>query len=113
MKFLIVAAALAIPALAMPQPASEGSALGVRDNVKFNQYRNFEDCRNDNAILFHAAPVSGRCINIDSQTGAFFVNTAGFLASKLYSGGDCNGNTLGVSGGSCIERGQWNSFKLV
>jgi hypothetical protein len=31
----------------------------------------------------------------------------------VFTGKGCNGNTLGVSGGSCIERGQWNSFRLV
>ncbi|KAF9700846.1 hypothetical protein EKO04_000444 [Ascochyta lentis] len=106
MKFLAVAAVLAIPALAMPE------ALGARDNVKLNQYSSMSDCKNDKDILYHAAPVSGRCYNIDGKTGAFFINTAGFLASKLYTGTGCNGNTLGVTGGSCIERGQWNSFKL-
>jgi hypothetical protein len=43
MKFLAVAAALAIPALAMPEPVSGGSALGARDNVKLNQYRSMDD----------------------------------------------------------------------
>jgi hypothetical protein len=30
----------------------------------------------------------------------------------VFTGSGCNGGTLGVSGGSCIERGQWNSFRL-
>jgi hypothetical protein len=35
----------------------------------------------------------------------------GFIC-VVYSGSGCNGGTLGVSGGSCIEKGQWNSFRL-
>jgi hypothetical protein len=43
MKFLALAAALAIPALAMPEPVSGGSSLDARDNVKLNQYRSMDD----------------------------------------------------------------------
>ncbi|KAK7183170.1 hypothetical protein PSPO01_10717 [Paraphaeosphaeria sporulosa] len=112
MKFLALAAALAIPALALPEPVSGGLSLQSRDNVKLNQYRNIDDCRNDNAILFHAAPVSGTCYNLDSQTGAMFINTAGFLASKLYNQINCGGDWIGVTGGTCLEKSGWNSFKL-
>ncbi|KAF2128746.1 hypothetical protein P153DRAFT_357271 [Dothidotthia symphoricarpi CBS 119687] len=82
MKFLALAAAFTIPALAMPEPVSGGLSLATRDAVKLNQYRTMDDCRNDRNILYHAAPVSGTCYNIDGQTGAFFINTGGFLASK-------------------------------
>lgn len=34
---------------------------------------------NDANILYHAAPVSGRCYNLDDATGAFFWNTGGML----------------------------------
>ncbi|KAF2020564.1 hypothetical protein BU24DRAFT_416234 [Aaosphaeria arxii CBS 175.79] len=112
MRFFVLAAGLAIPALAMPEPVSGGLSLGARDTVKLNQYRSMDDCNNDRNILYHAAPVSGRCYDIDGQTGAFFINTGGFQGSKLYTGSGCNGNTLGVSGGSCIARAQWNSFRL-
>lgn len=30
----------------------------------------------------------------------------------VYIESGCNGGTLGVRGGSCIERGQWNAFRL-
>jgi hypothetical protein len=35
--------------------------------------------RNDKNILYHAAPVSGRCYNLDDATAAFFWNTGGML----------------------------------
>jgi hypothetical protein len=33
----------------------------------------------DRNILYHAAPVSGRCYDLDDQTGAFFWATGGML----------------------------------
>jgi hypothetical protein len=36
---------------------------------------------NDRNILYHAAPVSGRCYTLDDKTGAFFYNTGGYLQS--------------------------------
>lgn len=43
MKFFLFAAALAAPALAMPEPVSEGASLVARDKVKLNQYRTMDD----------------------------------------------------------------------
>ena len=43
MKFLLFAAALAVPALALPEPVSGGSFLEARDGVKLNQYKTLED----------------------------------------------------------------------
>lgn len=41
--------------------------------------------KNDRNILYHAAPSTGNCYDLDGQTGAFFYNTAGFL----FSSGKC------------------------
>lgn len=43
MKFLLIAAACALPALALPEPVSGGVTLAARDNVKLNQYRTLDD----------------------------------------------------------------------
>ena len=43
MQFLLLAAACALPALALPEPASGGVTLAARDNVKLNQYRTMDD----------------------------------------------------------------------
>lgn len=36
----------------------------------------------DRNILYHAAPSTGNCYDLDGKTGAFFYNTAGFLLSR-------------------------------
>lgn len=43
MKFLLIAAACALPALALPEPVSGGDTLEARDKVKLNQYRTLDD----------------------------------------------------------------------
>lgn len=43
MKSFLFAVALAIPALAMPEPVAAGVSLEARDRVKLNQYATMED----------------------------------------------------------------------
>ncbi|KAH8726759.1 hypothetical protein GQ44DRAFT_771124 [Phaeosphaeriaceae sp. PMI808] len=114
MQFFLLAAAIAIPALAMPEPVSGGASLNARDGVKLNQYATMDDCRNDRNILYHAAPVSGKCYTLDGKTGAFFYNTGGFWQSYTYDGGDCSGtpHKLQRYTGACLERGSQNSVKF-
>ncbi|PVI03071.1 hypothetical protein DM02DRAFT_652872 [Periconia macrospinosa] len=100
MKFAVLVAAFAIQLSA------------AADTVKLNQYRSLDDCKNDRNILFHAAPISGTCYNIDSQTRGIFFNTGGFLSSRFYRNAGCNGESIGVSGAACIIRDEWNSFRL-
>ncbi|KAH8726760.1 hypothetical protein GQ44DRAFT_725935 [Phaeosphaeriaceae sp. PMI808] len=108
MKFSLVAAAFALPcALAMPSEAGHGDTVLTRDNPKLNQYRSMDDCRKDKNILFHAAPSSGNCYNLDGQTGAFFYNTAGYLFSSDIG---CNGvGAEGLRGAACREKGAYRS----
>lgn len=51
------------------------SGLG-KDRLLTNDHN---DSNNDRSILFHAAPVSGRCYNLDGKTRAFFWATGGML----------------------------------
>ena len=96
------------------------------------------DCsKNDRNILYHAAPSSGNCYDLDGQTGAFFYNTAGYLfssgtllpptlslppgeldmmylqilASSPAANKDigCNGDSIGLRGGACMEKGDFKS----
>ncbi|ETS74342.1 hypothetical protein PFICI_14208 [Pestalotiopsis fici W106-1] len=108
MKFFLITAALAIPALALPEPMPEAVSLEGRDNVKLNH-------NHDRNILFHAAPVSGRCYALDDKTGAFFYNTGGFWQSYSYDGGACTGTAhqLQRYTGRCVERGSQNSVKFA
>jgi hypothetical protein len=43
MKFLVLAAALTVSAMAMPEPVSGGNSLNARDKVKLNQYKSMDD----------------------------------------------------------------------
>jgi hypothetical protein len=43
MKFLVLAAALTVSAMAMPEPVSGGNTLNARDKVKLNQYKSMDD----------------------------------------------------------------------
>jgi hypothetical protein len=43
MQFILLTAALATAALAMPEPVSGGASLGARAGVKLNQYANLDD----------------------------------------------------------------------
>jgi hypothetical protein len=67
----------------------------------------------DRNILYHAAPVSGRCYDLDDKTQAFFWNTGGMLNPRVYYGKGCNGieDPLPVSG-RCKDKGVYNSFKM-
>ncbi|KAH8894370.1 hypothetical protein GQ53DRAFT_605712, partial [Thozetella sp. PMI_491] len=80
---------------------------------KLNQYRTFADCSRDKDILYHAAPVSGRCYNLDDKTGAYFLNTGGYLYCKSYSNKDCTGQTRGYEpqSGNCYDKGIYRSVK--
>ncbi|KAK3352220.1 hypothetical protein B0T25DRAFT_541434 [Lasiosphaeria hispida] len=79
---------------------------------KLNQYRSVDDCNNDRNILYHAAPVSGRCYNLDGATGAFFWSTGGMLNPRVYSGSDCNGIEDPLStDGRCLAKGSYRSYK--
>ncbi|OAQ64304.1 hypothetical protein VFPPC_13873 [Pochonia chlamydosporia 170] len=112
MKFFLLVAAVAVPALAMPE--AEGVSLNPRDKVKLNQYRTLDDCEHDRNILFHAAPVSGKCYELDGQTGAFFYNTGGYLRSHSFDDHGCGGTShkLQRYTGRCVERGSQNSVKM-
>jgi hypothetical protein len=35
--------------------------------------------QNDRGLLYHAGPAPGNCYELDSQTGAFFFNSGGYL----------------------------------
>ncbi|KAH9896169.1 hypothetical protein F4778DRAFT_783449 [Xylariomycetidae sp. FL2044] len=115
MKFLALAVVLAIPAVAAPEPAANGISLAARDKVKLNQYRTMEDCNNDKDILYHAAPVSGKCYDLDAATGAFFYNTAGYAQSYSYDNKGCGGtpHKLQRYTGKCVEKGTQNSVKFT
>ncbi|KAH6621556.1 hypothetical protein B0J18DRAFT_458043 [Chaetomium sp. MPI-SDFR-AT-0129] len=96
--FFVVAAAL------LP------SVLG--DAPKLNQYSSLDDCQNDKSILYHAAPVSGRCYDLDDATAAFFWNTGGMLNPRVYTGKGCNGIEDPLStNGRCMEKGKYNSYR--
>jgi hypothetical protein len=43
MKFILLAAAFAASAFALPEPVSRDTTLLARDNVKLNQYRTLDD----------------------------------------------------------------------
>ncbi|KAJ6437319.1 ER membrane protein [Purpureocillium lavendulum] len=102
-------------ALAMPHDPAKESHLEKRDNVKLNQYRTLDDCQHDRNILFHAAPVSGKCYELDGQTGAFFYNTGGYLQSHSFDGHGCSGTSHKFQRytGRCVERGSQNSVRFV
>ncbi|KAK0639617.1 hypothetical protein B0T16DRAFT_299912, partial [Cercophora newfieldiana] len=79
---------------------------------KLNQYRTLADCNADRNILYHAAPVSGRCYDLDGATGAFFWNTGGMLNPRVYTNRGCTGTEDPLSqNGRCIEKGNKNSYK--
>ncbi|KAF9874782.1 hypothetical protein CkaCkLH20_07919 [Colletotrichum karsti] len=103
-------------ALALPSAGNvgSGSSVAARDVVKFNQYKTLDDCKNDRDILYHAAPVSARCYDIDDATGAFFYNSAGFTQVHLYNNKGCTGDDqkLPIYGGLCMEKGGKNSIKM-
>ncbi|KAK4090367.1 hypothetical protein PCL_12234 [Purpureocillium lilacinum] len=116
MKLSILSTALYLPMiLAMPSDPAAISQLEGRDNVKLNQYRTLDDCQHDRDILFHAAPVSGKCYELDGQTGAFFYNTGGYLQSHSYDGHGCSGTSHKFQRytGRCVERGTQNSVRFV
>ncbi|KAH6637280.1 hypothetical protein F5144DRAFT_547272 [Chaetomium tenue] len=84
----------------------------LADKPKLNQYRTMDDCNNDANILYHAAPVSGRCYNLDDATGAFFWNTGGMLNPRVYTGKDCHGTEDPLSTrGRCYAKGVYRSYK--
>ncbi|EAQ87681.1 predicted protein [Chaetomium globosum CBS 148.51] len=86
--------------------------LSLADKPKLNQYSSLDDCQNDKNILFHAAPVSGRCYNLDDATAAFFWNTGGMLNPRVFTGKDCNGIEDPLStDGRCMEKGKYNSYR--
>ncbi|ERT01029.1 hypothetical protein HMPREF1624_02265 [Sporothrix schenckii ATCC 58251] len=97
---LVLAAAALLPSAMAAKP-------------KLNQYATMDDCNNDRNILFHAAPVSGRCYNLDGKTGAFFWATGGMLNPRVYYGSNCNGIEDPLStNGRCFNKGPYNSFKM-
>ncbi|KAJ6437320.1 Heterokaryon incompatibility protein 6, OR allele [Purpureocillium lavendulum] len=82
MKLLLLSTIFAVP-YAMAAPSDHaGHSLLARDKPKLNQYRSMDDCLHDRNILYHAAPSTGNCYDLDGKTGAFFYNTAGFLLSR-------------------------------
>ncbi|KAH8760999.1 hypothetical protein F5883DRAFT_524306 [Diaporthe sp. PMI_573] len=115
MKFILLAAAFTASAFALPEPVSRDTTLLARDNVKLNQYRTLDDCENDRDILYHAAPVSGKCYELDDQTGAFFYNTGGFWQSYSFDDHGCGGTSHKFQRytGKCVERGSQNSVKFT
>ncbi|KAI0133780.1 hypothetical protein BJ170DRAFT_607432 [Xylariales sp. AK1849] len=74
-----------------------------------------DDCKNDRNILYHAAPVSMKCYDIDDKTGAFFLNTAGYLATAGWFHKSC-GNwvdvTYGGYTGKCYDKDQVRSVMV-
>ncbi|KAK4129732.1 hypothetical protein N657DRAFT_560756 [Parathielavia appendiculata] len=86
----------------------------MADWPKLNQYKTLDDCQNDKDILYHAAPVSGRCYNLDDATGAFFWNPGTLSEPRVYTGKDCNGIEWPLpSEGSCIDKGKYNSYRCT
>ncbi|KAH6680213.1 hypothetical protein B0J14DRAFT_683344 [Halenospora varia] len=81
-------AAAAILSSCHAAPSAE-AGIGARAVVKLNQYRTFDDCTHDRSILYHAAPVSGKCYDLDDATGAYFLNTGGYLNCNGYEGKGC------------------------
>ncbi|CAK7204946.1 hypothetical protein SEUCBS139899_007708 [Sporothrix eucalyptigena] len=80
---------------------------------KLNQYASMDDCNNDRNILYHAAPVSGRCYDLDDKTRAFFWATGGMLNPRVYHGTGCNGIEDPLStNGRCMDKGAYKSFKM-
>ncbi|KZZ98927.1 hypothetical protein AAL_02478 [Moelleriella libera RCEF 2490] len=84
--------------------------LESRALVKLNQYRTLDDCNHDRNILYHAAPVSGRCYPLDRATGAFFLNTGGFFYCRAKTDSNCGGGSRGFPNysGACYARDNWN-----
>ncbi|GJN85347.1 hypothetical protein PLIIFM63780_008914 [Purpureocillium lilacinum] len=112
MKFLILSTILALPcALAAPSDGT-GHSLLARDKPKLNQYRTMDDCLHDRNILYHAAPSTGNCYDLDGKTGAFFYNTAGFLLSRANKDIGCAGDWIGLRGGRCMEKGPYRSVVM-
>ncbi|KAL0930464.1 uncharacterized protein CTRU02_214539 [Colletotrichum truncatum] len=114
MKTSIACLAASLLSTAFALPSAGNSAIEARaGKVKFNQYRNMADCQNDAGILYHAAPVSGRCYDIDDQTGAFFYNPGIFTQVHLYQNKGCSGASQKLSlRGSCLDRVGKGSIKM-
>ncbi|KAK3317924.1 hypothetical protein B0H66DRAFT_555831 [Apodospora peruviana] len=85
----------------------------LADRPKLNQYASMDDCTHDQNILFHAAPVSSKCYNLDDATVAFFWAPGTLWNPRVYTGKDCNGIEDPLSrNGRCIEKGIYNSYKI-
>ncbi|KAI1844702.1 hypothetical protein JX265_007039 [Neoarthrinium moseri] len=124
---VIFIAAFLQSATALP---SEGAAkLEARAKPKLNQYASVEDCQADKNILYHAAPVTGRCYDLDDKTGAFFSNAGGRWFPTVYTEKGCGGEsyvltTMGecpkadhcMKDATCISSSyyrNWKSYKAA
>ncbi|KAI9146921.1 hypothetical protein HJFPF1_12949 [Paramyrothecium foliicola] len=106
-----------LSALKMALPTEDATNLVRRDFPKLNQYSNLGDCQSDRNILYHAAPVSYRCYNLDDRTGALFVNEGTMITPLLFPCKNCNCGGVFVYdlGGTkrCINRPSgYSSFML-
>ncbi|KAI0174277.1 hypothetical protein BJ166DRAFT_143497 [Pestalotiopsis sp. NC0098] len=93
---------------ATPVDTSPNHALDARDKAKLNHL-------NDRNILYHAAPPSMRCYNLDDKTGAFFLNTGGYLASAGWFHKDCGNwvdTTYAGYTGKCYDKGDVRSIMV-
>ncbi|KAG8160076.1 hypothetical protein KVR01_010713 [Diaporthe batatas] len=66
----------------------------AQDHVKLNRYHTLSDCENDRDILYHGAPVSGKCYELNDQAGPLVTITevSGSLAVNTnYDKHGCDG----------------------
>ncbi|KAG8159849.1 hypothetical protein KVR01_010486 [Diaporthe batatas] len=87
--------------------------LAAAAPILLAKYRTSDDrlaccCRKkDRDILCHAVPSPGHCYDLDGQTGAFSYNTAGFLHACPNKDVGCNGKSLHINSGECMEKGDY------
>ncbi|KAI0136288.1 hypothetical protein BJ170DRAFT_710252 [Xylariales sp. AK1849] len=98
------------------------SALAAKP--KLNQYASLDDCKNDKNILYHAAPVTGRCYDFDDKTHAWFSNAGGRWYTAAYTEKGCKGTKQGICSvgncggfplpdGTCLDKGIYKSYKAA